>query len=139
MKSICMNSITNVYWCTIIVHIICETHMYGPTPNVCVIVVYMSGVKIIILSNRFNFSWLSFDLENSKRVCCMWVLFLGFDSCTTSSQQVYNTLSHEGGPIHWTPPSCDGVLCTCCVGVVNLIIFFFTFRVFFSIFKKGMI
>jgi hypothetical protein len=26
-------------------------------------------------------------------------------------------------PTHWAPPSCEGVLCTCCVGVVNLTFF----------------
>jgi hypothetical protein len=24
------------------------------------------------------------------------------------------------GPTHYGPPSCEGLLCTCCVGVVNL-------------------
>jgi len=44
------------------------------------------------------------------------------------------TLPHIGvGPTHWTPPSCEGVLCNCCGGVVNLSISFILLRVMLDI------
>jgi hypothetical protein len=31
------------------------------------------------------------------------------------------TPPHMGvGPTHWAPPTCEGMLCSCCGGVVNL-------------------
>jgi hypothetical protein len=44
----------------------------------------------------------------------------GFNSCTTPSQQLHNNPSQESGPSVWDPPSCEGLLCSCCIGVVNL-------------------
>jgi hypothetical protein len=46
-----------------------------------------------------------------------------FDSYTTPPQQVHNTSSH-GGELHTLGPTpCEGVLCSCCGGVVNLSFF----------------
>jgi hypothetical protein len=47
-----------------------------------------------------------------------------FDSYTTPSQQPHNnhtTTPHmRVGPSVWGPPLCEGLLCDCCDGVVNL-------------------
>jgi hypothetical protein len=45
---------------------------------------------------------------------------MGFDSCTTPIQQLYNNPSHEGGPSMWDSSSCERLLYSCCIGVVNL-------------------
>jgi hypothetical protein len=46
-----------------------------------------------------------------------------FDSYTTPPQQVHNTSSY-GGELHTLGPTpCEGVLCSCCGGVVNLSFF----------------
>jgi hypothetical protein len=50
---------------------------------------------------------------------------MGFDSCTTPIQQLHNNPSYEGGPHMWDPPSCEGLLYSCCIGVVNLTFSFF--------------
>jgi hypothetical protein len=49
---------------------------------------------------------------------------VGTDWCTTPTQHGHNTPSHEDGAqvnTHWAPPSCEGILYPCCVGVVKLI------------------
>jgi hypothetical protein len=49
------------------------------------------------------------------------LLYMGFDSYITPSQQLHNNLSDEGGPqCVWGPPSSEGLLCSCCIGVGNL-------------------
>jgi len=45
---------------------------------------------------------------------------MGFDSYTTPPQQLHNTSSHGVGHTHWASSPCEGVLCNCCGGVVNL-------------------
>jgi hypothetical protein len=54
---------------------------------------------------------------------CITLIILGFDSYTTSSQQLHNNPSHEGDPSVWSPSSCEGLLCSCCISVVNLTFF----------------
>jgi hypothetical protein len=34
-------------------------------------------------------------------------------------QQLHNNLSHKGGSHTLEPPSCEGLLCSCCDGVVQ--------------------
>jgi hypothetical protein len=50
--------------------------------------------------------------------------WMGFDSYTTPSQHHHNnhtsTPHMSVGPSVWGPPSCEGLLCGCCIGVVNL-------------------
>lgn len=36
-----------------------------------------------------------------------------YNKCTTPAHM-------RMSPIHWTSPTCEGVLCTCCVSVINL-------------------
>jgi hypothetical protein len=45
-----------------------------------------------------------------------------FDFYTTPPQQLHNTPSHGSGPHTLDPTPCEGMLCNCCDGVVNLLI-----------------
>jgi len=71
----------------------------------------------------------------------LFIYLLGFDSYTTLSQQPHNNPLHEGGPQCvglnvWGPPSCEELLCDCCVGVVNLTFsLFILFLTFLKEFK----
>jgi hypothetical protein len=47
----------------------------------------------------------------------------GFDSCTTTPHM-------RVGPSMWDPPSCEGLLYSCCIGVVNLTFFQIKFNKF---------
>jgi hypothetical protein len=38
---------------------------------------------------------------------------------TTPIQQLYNNFSHEGGPTYWGLPSCEELLYSCCIDVVQ--------------------
>jgi hypothetical protein len=59
-------------------------------------------------------------VKKKKKKKNPYILAMGFDSYTTSSQQLHNTPSHGGGPHTLGPTPCEGVLCSCCGDVVNL-------------------
>jgi hypothetical protein len=54
--------------------------------------------------------WLEVGLFPTSRNATCHLISLGFDSCTTSIQQLYNNPSHEGGPQYVGPTLMWGIV-----------------------------
>jgi hypothetical protein len=75
--------------------------------------------------------WCLSDLRKDCFKTRLHILCLGAAVYNLWKRDLIHALHHHNkctttphmrmGPSVWSPPSCEGLLCTCCVGVVNLI------------------